>query len=167
MILVTDGSVNPQSGIGFGAYLAFSNELAVKEELVGLVKARRFENTSSTRLELQTLLWALSEMPEKKVVIYTDSQNIVGLLARRERLIASDFCSKSGRKMRNHDLYREFFESTEKFDIQFRLISGHKRSQEKDRIDEIFSIVDKSSRSALRCYIKDKHQPVTGSDNTS
>ena len=159
MFLLTDGSVDPKSGIGFGVYLAFPNNSESMAKLCGLIKVKRFENTSSTKLELQTLLWALSEMTERKVVSYTDSQNIAGLLSRRERLIENDYCSRGGRKIRNHELYREFFEFIKKFDIQFRLLSGHKPSQEKDRIDEIFSIVDRASRNELRSYMKDNFQP--------
>jgi len=122
MFLLTDGSVNPKSGIGFGAYLAFPNNSESMVELGDLIKVKRFENTSSTKLELETLLWALSEMTEGKVVSYTDSQNIAGLLSRRERLIENDYCSRGGRKIRNHELYREFFEFIEKFEIQFRLL---------------------------------------------
>ena len=154
MFLLTDGSVNPKLGIGFGAYLALPNVSETIEELGKLIKIRRFENTSSTKLELQTLLWALSEISERKVVSYTDSQNIVGLLSRRKRLIENDFCSRGGKKMRNHELYREFFDFIKKFDIQFRLLSGHMRFKEKDQIDEIFSIVDRASRNALRSDMK-------------
>ena len=111
MFLLTDGSVNPKSGIGFGAFLAFSD---IHEELDSLserIQFRKFENTSSTKLELQTLLWALSKMTEKEIVSYTDSQNIFGLLSRKKRLIENDFCSKGGRQIRNHEIYREFYES--------------------------------------------------------
>ena len=162
MFLFTDGSVSPKSGIGFGAYLAYPNSLENLVELGDLIRVKRFENTSSTKLELQTLLWALSEIPERQVVSYTDSQNIAGLLSRKERLIENDFCSSSGRKIRNHELYGKFFEFIETLDIRFQLLSGHKPSHEKDRMDEVFSIVDRASRNALRSYIKTKFHSGTG-----
>lgn len=148
--LLTDGSVNPKQGIGYGAYLTFSEIPDDLEELKDLIKIKRFENTSSTKLELQTLLWALSEIPEQKVVSYTDSQNIVGLLDRRDRLIEQDFCSKGGRRLRNQELYREFYQVIEDFEIEFRSIKGHKPSRNKDRMDEVFTLVDRASRNALR-----------------
>jgi len=52
----------------------------------------RFEQTSSTKLELQTLLWALGETitlangDDMTLTVYTDSQNIIGLPRRRARL---------------------------------------------------------------------------------
>jgi ribonuclease HI len=151
--LLTDGSVDPKSGIGFGAYLTFSEPLKSIDALIDAVKVKRFENTSSTRLELQTLLWALSEIQGQEIVSCTDSQNIAGLPARKERLIKNSFLSRVGKLMRNHELYSDFFKVTEQLDIQFSLISGHKPSRHKEQIDRIFSLVDRASRKALRNYM--------------
>ena len=81
LMLFVDGSVNPQSNIGYGAYLAVSDRGLGLDALRTLVKVRRFEHTSSTKLELQTLLWALGDIHAtgRKVMVYTDSQNILGL----------------------------------------------------------------------------------------
>jgi ribonuclease HI len=154
VILLSDGSVNPQSGIGFGAYLSFPDNLKSFDSLRDLVKVRCFEQTSSTKLEIQTLLWALSEIQGQEIVSYTDSQNIAGLLARKENLIKNNFCSRSGKLIRNHKFYKKFFDLTDKIDIQFRLISGHKPSRNKNQIDRLFSLVDRASRKALRKHIK-------------
>ena len=56
-----DGSVNNQLKIGYGAYLVVSELGAAIESLKDTVRVKRFEHTNSTKLELQTLLWALSE----------------------------------------------------------------------------------------------------------
>ena len=81
VMLFTDGSVNARTKIGYGAYLAVFGATLSAEELKAQVQVKRFEQTSSTRLELQTLLWALNDLPATgcKVMIYTDSQNIIGL----------------------------------------------------------------------------------------
>jgi len=95
LILFTDGSVNTKSNTGYGAYLLMQeNELSL-DSLGTRVKVKCFEDTSSTKLELQTLIWALNEIQArgKKVVVYTDSQNIVGLQRRRHRLELNDFRS--------------------------------------------------------------------------
>jgi ribonuclease HI len=160
LILLTDGSVNPKRGVGFGAYLAFTKAPEHIDDLSDLIKVKRFEDTSSTKLELQTLLWALSEISEREVVSYTDSQNIPGLLSRKDRLVANRYCSKNGRRIRNHALYKAFFESTEQFDIQFHLLSGHMPSRCKHRIDEMFSLVDRAARNALRSDTKSSFQPI-------
>ncbi len=62
IILFTDGSINPQSKIGYGAYLAVAEIDLSHESLKKHVKIKRFEDTSSTKLELQTLLWALEDI---------------------------------------------------------------------------------------------------------
>jgi len=153
LFLLTDGSADPKSGIGFGAYLTFS-ELPENSSAIKLIKIKQFKNTSSTKLELQTLLWALSEISDNEIISYTDSQNIVGLLSRKEKLVKNNYYSKNGTLLKNHELYKEFFESIEKFDIQFNFINGHKPSVNKDHLDKIFSLVDRASRNALRSYIK-------------
>jgi len=152
VFLFTDGSVNPQQDIGFGAYIAFTKEPENIDDLSECIKIKKFENTSSTKLELQTLLWALSEISAKEVTSFTDSQNIVGLLPRKERLVENNYCSKAGRQISNHELYKEFFEYTLRFNIQFHHIQGHKPSRIKHRLDEIFTLVDRASRNALRTY---------------
>jgi ribonuclease HI len=156
MFLLTDGSADPKSRIGFGAYLTFSELPEDLSEVKNLIKIKQFQNTSSTKLELQTLLWALSEISADKIISYTDSQNIVGLLSRKEKLVKNNYYSKNGKLLKNHELYKEFFESIEKVDIQFNFINGHKPSGSKDHLDKIFSLIDQASRNALRAYIKER-----------
>ncbi len=72
--LFVDGSVNVKSGIGFGAWLVVEDQRLSVEAHRKNVKVKRFEDTSSTRLELQILLWALDEakVPNVKIVVHTD-----------------------------------------------------------------------------------------------
>ena len=151
--LFTDSSVNPQEKIGFGSFLLLNNdETKVFEDLKKDIKLKRFEDTSSTKLELQTLLWSLEEINDKDVIIeiYTDCQNIIGLQDRRERLEKNNFHSSAGKLMNNHDLYKEFFEKLDELNLTFIKVKGHKKNSLKDEIDTIFNLVDKASRNALR-----------------
>ena len=70
-MLFTDGSVNTKCRTGFGAYLAVSEAEISSKVFRNQVKIRKFENSSSTKLELQTLLWALSEIQvgDRKVIV--------------------------------------------------------------------------------------------------
>ncbi|MCF7889510.1 MAG: hypothetical protein K9L78_05260, partial [Victivallales bacterium] len=61
MFLFTDGSVNTKTKIGCGAYLLI-NELEFSADLKDMVKINVFNNTSSSSLEVETLLWALKEI---------------------------------------------------------------------------------------------------------
>ena len=154
--LFTDSSVNPQEKVGFGAYLKIIDENISFEDMKKHIKTKRFEDTSSTKLELQTLLWALDELKEQikyentQIEVYTDCQNIIGLENRREKLEKNNFHSSSGKLMNNHELYKDFFEKTDELNLTFIKVKGHKKNSLKDEIDTIFNLVDKASRSALR-----------------
>jgi ribonuclease HI len=152
IFLCTDGSVSPQTKIGYGANLITTQISYSLVTLKKKVRVKRFEQTSSTRLELQTLLWALEDVQihNKKVSIYTDSQNIVGLLGRRKKLIENNYCSKKGVPLKNALLYQKFYESIASLDCELIKVRGHLPSQQKENIDRIFSLVDKASRTALR-----------------
>jgi len=54
-VLFTDGIANTQSNFGYGAYLAVPESELSFDSFRMRVKVRRFEHTSSTKLELQTL----------------------------------------------------------------------------------------------------------------
>ena len=151
--LFTDSSVNPQEKIGFGSFLLLNNdETKAFEDLKKDIKLKRFENTSSTKLELQTLLWALDEIVDKNIIIeiYTDCQNIIGLENRRDKLEKNHFYSTSGKLMNNHELYKKFYEKLDKLNLTFIKVKGHKKNSLKDEIDNIFNLVDRVSRNALR-----------------
>ena len=143
--LFTDSSVNPQSKIGFASYLKIEDLNKDLKILKDRVKTKKFENSSSTKLELQALLWALDEIfYENKEIdfsieVYTDCQNIIS--------------SINGKLIKNHDLYKEFFDKKERLNLTFIKVKGHKKKSLKDEIDDIFNLVDKASRNALREYL--------------
>lgn len=153
--LFTDASVNPQSKTGYGACLLLSDLDIPVNEAKKRVEIKCFENTSSSKLELQTLLWALSKikMGQSVVTIYTDSQNIIGLPGRRSRFEKNNYISKNGKKIANYLLYQEFYKLTDNIACTFVKLIGHKISLDKDRLDSLFTIVDRISRNALRTNI--------------
>jgi len=99
LILFTDASVNPKTGIGFGAYLVVTEQACFQETLKEQIKVKRFENTTSTKLELQTLLWAFKEIQnyDNELVIYIDCQNILSLKDRQQRLEKNNYRSKKNK----------------------------------------------------------------------
>ena len=154
--LFTDCSVDTQSNIGYGACLVVSEHGLSLDTLRSRVKVRRFENTSSTKLELQTLLWALSDIHAlgSRVIVYTDSQNIMGLPGRRDRLEQINYRSKKNRRLSNYKLYQEFYGMIDQLDCEFVKVRGHQVSNQKDDMDRLFTLVDKASRNALRNEMK-------------
>ena len=146
--LFTDGSVNPQKRVGFGAYLSVND----KDE-TGQVHVKQFNDTSSTQLELETLLWAIEDISiQTDISIYTDCQNILSLLSRREGLEQRNYHSKTGKPIKHTLLYQKFFHLCDKYQCTFIKVKGHKTSHLKDEVDRLFTLVDKASREALRGY---------------
>ena len=151
--LFTDGSVNPQTRVGYGAYL-FAKDTGVSlEELRRDVKIVRFAGTSSTKLELQCLVFALAAHPynsRTKFVVYTDSQNIVELPGRRARLEGKGFRNRFGELLSNQKLYEEFYRLMDSMHVEIVKIKGHVGDADKKLLDRIFSLVDKGAREACR-----------------
>jgi ribonuclease HI len=159
LMLFIDGSVSSKSNIGFGAYLSVPyNEISLYSPETH-VKLKRFENTSSTKLELQTLLWAINDIQAsgKKILIYTDSQNIISLLKRCDRLKQNNYYSKKKIRLKNYELYQEFYAQIEELNCEFIKVQGHKVLSNKDYIDRFFTVVDRASRKALRDDMSNYH----------
>jgi len=152
--LFIDGSVNPKSNVGYGAYLAVLREMPYSESFKADVKVKKFEHTSSAKLELQALIWALTSIqkPVGTIIVYTDSQTIIGLKARRKQLEINDYLSKKNKPIKNSALYKEFFYLSEQLDCEFKKVKGHKPSRLKNEAERFFTLVDKASRRALRKY---------------
>ncbi len=150
--LFTDGSMNPKSKVGYGAYLAVLLEVPYSRSFKADVKVKKIEQTSSAKLEIQTLIWALTSIqkPAGRIIVYTDSQNIIGLQARRGRLEKNNYLSKKNRPIKNSTLYQEFFYLLDQLDYEFKKVKGHKPSRLKDEAERFFTLVDKASRKALR-----------------
>lgn len=150
--LFIDGSVNPKSKVGYGAYLAGLFEEPYSGSFKVNVKLKKFEQTSSAKLEIQTLIWALTSIqePATRIIVYTDSQNIIGLQARRGRFENNDYLSKKNRPIKNRALYQEFFFLSDQLACEFKKVDGHKPSILKNDTERFFTLVDKASRKALR-----------------
>lgn len=161
--LFTDVSLIPRARLGVGGYLLvpqayLENELQdiSQTEVSGRLEIKRFEETSSTMLEVQTVLWALGHAREQftgsnrgSLKIYTDSQCVAGLIDRRAGLENSDFIGKrSGRALNHAALYRSFYEAYDKIGFEVIKVSGHSPASSHDTVHRVFSYVDKEMRKA-------------------
>ena len=97
--LFIDGSVNPQLKIGFGAYLLTNTDCIYSTIKKEDIKTQKFEDTSSTKLELQILLFALNNiaLQEYNLTIYTDCQNILTLNSRRDTFEKNNYLTKTNK----------------------------------------------------------------------
>jgi ribonuclease HI len=166
--LFTDVSLNPRRKLGVGAYL-FVPASFLENEPHGIeqdavftrLKIKGFAETSSTTLEVQTVLWALEQVREKLIgpaggdlEIYTDSQCVAGLLGRRTALEQNDFIAKrSGRLLSNAALYRAFYAAHDRMGFRVNKVSGHAPACSHDTIHRIFSSVDQGVRRALGVWL--------------
>lgn len=158
LILFTDGSVNNQSKIGYGAYLCVTDIDLPLDQLKRKVQVKCFAQTSSAKLELQTLLWALNEIQpaQQKLLIYTDAQNIVTLPSRRAKLEHCDYRSKKNRRLNNYQLYMDFYRQTDQLNCEFIKLRGHQPVGTKNTLEQCFALVDKASRAELRKHSSNK-----------
>ncbi len=154
LFLFTDASVDPQTRVGYGAYLLipeFSLEAPISKHKTS-IKIKKFKNTTSSKLELETLLWALGKIPTKKckIIVYTDCQHIISPKAREERIVKNNYMSRKNTLIRNYKLYKKFYKVTDRYKCDFIKVKGHKKTEDKDMVDTFFTLVDKASREALR-----------------
>ena len=160
-MLFTDGSVNNQTKIGIGAALLIQDTefqerapcpMTFQDAFSHRVVLKQFHPTSSTKLELQTLLWSLSELvpPSEAIRIHTDSQNILSLPGRRQRLPHSHYLSRKQQPIANADMYREFYALTDKYDYQLIKLAGHPAPSARTAVDWVFALVDSAARTAIQ-----------------
>jgi ribonuclease HI len=166
--LFTDVSSNPQRKCGVGAYLlvpASCLENAAhaidRAEISAKLRFKRFGDTSSTKLEVQTVLWALENIQAEgcafdpgRLQVFTDSQCVAGLPARRAGLEANQFSSRrSGQLLTNALLYRAFYAAYDTLGFGLVKVAGHSRACSRDTVQQIFSCVDQSVRRALSLWM--------------
>lgn len=166
--LFTDASLNPILKVGVGGYIFISESLIktppnrIKiSELDDILVLRRFEDTSSTKLEVQTVLWALEEYcigsagyEPGGLHIYSDSQCVEGLLSRRVRLESSGFhCRRGSRLLKNASLYRQYYEFHDRLKFGVTKVAGHTPSHSRNTIERIFSVIDQKVRKELKLWM--------------
>ncbi len=163
MALFTDSSLNPKNKAGVGACLIVSGSFLDRphpdvkaSELAGLLKVKRFEETSSAALEIRTVLWALNEYKKnftrmEKLQVYSDSKCVTDLLKRRPGLEAKSFLSgRTKCLLKNAALYRKFYKFHDELAFEIIKVKGHSPSSSRDTIERIFSFVDRETRKELR-----------------
>lgn len=176
--LFTDVSLNPILKIGIGAclvlpapFLSVSFPKIEKTEITGRITLRRFKDTSSTKLELETVLWAIGEQRKRskgRLNLYTDSQCISGLLKRKPGLLGRNFLSrKTNLPLRNAPLYQRFYAFHDEFDFKIIQVDGHSKTRIRDTAHRIFSIVDREARRALKLWIKELRENRLDTENTT
>lgn len=167
--LFSDVSVNPQLKLGMGAYLLIpfpieelkENGIENPQLFSNKIKSKIFENTSSTKAEIQTLLWALSDFQDVliapfKLTYCTDSQGITSLVNRKQKLLSTNFKKNGDEQIRNAALYSEFYKKQELLNFELVKIKGHSPKSKKDNLQLIFTIIDRKVRKDFKSYLSTK-----------
>jgi ribonuclease HI len=166
--LFCDVSVNTKTKNGIGGYILLPIEYLDKlpdnlnkNEIQNMLITKQFKDTSSTTLEVLNVLWALENFKKEiqksdnnKLIIFSDSQCVNGLMARRARLEQNNLISKRTKEsLKNASLYREFYRLYDEIGFEIVKVKGHSKSGNQDTIHRIFSYVDRGVRQSLLSII--------------
>ncbi len=165
LALFTDGSLDPRQRLGIGAallvpmdYLAGEAKRIEAKDVATRVQSHRFEDTSSTKLEVETVLWALTKFGQEDelMTLFTDSQCLAGLAARRSRLEASGYLSgRTGRPINHATLYRDYFRLADRLKFRVQKVSGHSDYRYQDTVHRVFHYVDREARRRLKQWLRE------------
>ena len=147
--LYTDGSCDVETNIG-----AWAAILLLQEEKVVLSGVEK--DTTHNRMELLAAINAIHHLDKtqysaSEIIVFTDSQYIVGLPARKVKLQQSNFKTKTGKLIRNDDLLKQIFELLENRNLSFTKVKAHQR---KTATHNYNREVDKLVRKTLRTFLK-------------
>lgn len=123
--IYTDGSCNPQYQIGGWAALIFYNN--EKVELKGIAT-----KTTHNRMEITAVIESLEFILKKQIVynsikLFTDSQYIVGISLRTNKLISKNFKTNRGNQIQNYDLVIKLIELMNSLNIELIKVKAHQK----------------------------------------
>lgn len=147
--IYTDGSCHTQQRVGgWAAVILFANELL---EIKGHVL-----DTTHNAMEILAVLKALDYLEEKKlsfsnIEIISDSQYVVRIIERKEKLQKNKFLTKKNNPIRNVDLVKRLISRIETMPLFFFKIKAHQKKTDKINYN---IIVDKLAREEVRKITK-------------
>jgi ribonuclease HI len=126
LTLYSDGSCHTQLKMGGWATIL----------LVGgqkIVLSGTVPGSTNNRMEITAVIKGLMYVKEKwaairTITIFSDSQYVIGLPNRKEKLAASGFITKKGISIPNSDLVIELLEQLNFFTVQWVKIKAHQKT---------------------------------------
>jgi len=143
--IFTDGSCHTQRKIGGWAAI-----ILIENEKIQL-KGYELETTHNA-MELLAVLKGLDFLEKKNIVltkieVISDSQYVVGILNRKEKLKRANFLTKKNISIRNVDLVKRLIEKIETLPIVFTKIKAHQKKTQEINYNRV---VDKLARVEVR-----------------
>ena len=128
--IFTDGSCHTQLKTGGWASILF-----IGSEKIVLEGSERA--TTHQRMELMAVIESLKYLQthnllHQQIIIYPDSQYVVDLLKRKDRLEQADYKTKKLSPIRNLELVKELLPFMERSNIQFIKVKSHQRLPDKE-----------------------------------
>ena len=151
LYLFSDASFCQKSKQGVAGYMSLGyKELCSAASSLPHIQTSFMKEKSNIRMELRAAIDALLSVPKgRKATLYTDCQCVVNLDSRREKLLAAGFCNKEGERLKNADLYREFFLALDNHPARIIWIKGH-RKKSLNPLENCFRQVDQKVRKELK-----------------
>jgi ribonuclease HI len=139
----TDGSCHTQLLLGAWAAIVF-----IGKEKVILSGSE--EPTTHNRMELLAVINAIHYMDKRGlqnsvIEVYSDSQYVVNLVQRKEKLKLKNYITNKGTEIQNVDLVKQLIYQIENYQIAFTKVKAHQKDG-----DEINREVDMIVRKLVR-----------------
>lgn len=121
--IYTDGSCHTQQCVGAWVAILLSENKKI-------VLSGKETNTTHNRMELKAVIKALEYVRSNyinitSITVVSDSQYVVGLYSRKEKLVKQSFNTKTGKEIRNADLVKEFLLLGDA--VRFAKIKAHQK----------------------------------------
>ncbi len=121
--IYTDGSSHTQKLIGAWAAIIYYNKTKI---IIKQVET----NTSHNRMEMQAVIQAIKFVDTNystniPIIINSDSQYVVNLVDRKEKLKKNEFFTRKGNPVKNLDLVITLIDQIETHEITFNKIKAH------------------------------------------
>ena len=118
------------------------------------------ENTTQHAMELEAVISSLTYIQSafqnvSAIILYTDSEYVLNLLKRRNRLLENNFKTKNGKEIKNRRLIVQFYEFLENYPVEMVKVKGHSRKGT-SQITDYHREVDKLSRKLVREKIQNR-----------
>ncbi len=148
-MIFTDGSCHTQLRIGAWVAIILMGEHKI-------ILSEKVLNTTHQRMELMAVIKGLQHIQQnfshlKSVKIVSDSQYVVGLIARQPKLEATNFMTKANEPITNADWVKLLFATLKNFDCDFEKIKAH---QKKTATINYNIEADKLSRKMVRDAVR-------------
>ena len=121
--IYTDGSSHTQKLIGAWAAIIYYNDskIIIKQVVV---------NANHNRMEMQAVIQAIKFVDTNystniPIIINSDSQYVVNLVDRKEKLKKNEFMTRKGNPVKNLDLVITLIDQIETHEITFNKIKAH------------------------------------------